>query len=1114
MPIRLTAKQYRVIAIVIGVAAVSLAIGVKYFERAFPEAAIQFRVNRSGSEPVASKFLAARGAQLAGYRHAAIFSFDDQSKVYLERTQGLERMTQLTQGPIHLWRWSHRWFKPQQKEEYRVDVTPAGEVVGFDHEIPEAAPGANLDPDQARAIAESFLREVMHRDLSGLEFMETESEKRPERTDHTFTWKQKDVDLGDGSYRISVEVDGDQVAGYHEFVKVPDQWSRDYQKLRSRNVSAQLVDEVFMLGLMGALIVFLVLRLRDHDVAVKTALGFGAVAGALFFLGQMNNFGLTEFGYQTTDSYASFMGNYLLESFLGALGWGAAIFILVAGAEPVYREGFPKLISFRRYLSWKGLRTRSFLMANVVGIGLTFFFFAYQTVFYLAANKLGAWAPADVNYSDLLNTRIPWVWVLFMGFIPAVSEEMMFRAFAIPFLRKYFRSLTLAIVLAAFIWGFGHSAYPNQPFFIRGLEVGVGGVIIGFLMLRFGVVATLIWHYSVDALYTAFLLLRSHNTYLMVSGGVTAGIMLVPLIVALVFYLRTGTFAEEDPLTNASEGVSRPTREAAVEEAAPLAYQPLGKRRLVAAGILTAVFGALAFLPVQRFGEKFEIRTGRAAALRQAEAYLTGRGIKVSQYRTGAWLQQNTDPQAIRYLLQRRTIRETDQIYRQATQLALWHVRFFRPLEKEEYWVYVDPGDGKVFAYRHVLDENAPGASLTPEQARALAEKAVVEHGYALGDFELQDSQATKRKARTDYTLTWQAKPGDPRNVGDALYRLEVNIAGDEVSGFARHFKLPEDWVRQREKTGISKVLLTINRIALGVALFAGLLIFFIKRLKSGEIRWRPAFKVGVFLALVVALMEANSLPLVSLQYSTYLPWKTFWLYVAVSYLVMPLFFGLLAWVLVALATSFYPDGWRIFRSADRRLWRRDALVAVVAGLAVGAGVDRLLALFAARFHTVTPVDIGLLPSMVNSFLPGPGTFLGGLRSAILAAAVAGLIIYVVRRAIDRRAWWLWLGVAVLPVGLGPSGAHNFAEYAAGWTTNFVALVFLLGMLAFFFRGNVLAYVAAALCFDLAEPLLALLREPQTFLRMNGVALAVLALIVLGWLFSGGRSESAPSRPA
>ena len=410
--------------------------------------------------------------------------------------------------------------------------------------------GANLDTAAARALAEKFLVEVMRRDLAGLEFVDSVSEKRPARTDYSFTWKQKNVDLGDGSLRLEVEVDGDQVGGYREFVKIPEGWTRDYEKLRSRNNAAQVVDEVPWILLCVAGLALLIQRLRKRDVPIRLSVAFGLVAAALYFLGQLNTFSLAEFGYRTTDSYSTFVSTYVRDNLLSALGLGALIFLLLASSEPVYRDAYPGALSIRGYFSWQGLRTRSFLLANVVGIAMTFFFFAYQTVFYLAADKLGAWAPADVPFSDLLNTRFPWVMVLFMGFLPAVSEEIQFRAFAIPLLRKLLRSGPAAVVLAAFIWGFLHSAYPNQPFFIRGLEVGMGGIIVGLIMLRFGILATLIWHYSVDALYTAFLLLRSPNHYLMVSGGVAAGIMLVPLMVALGAYWKTGTFSEEGTLLN------------------------------------------------------------------------------------------------------------------------------------------------------------------------------------------------------------------------------------------------------------------------------------------------------------------------------------------------------------------------------------------------------------------------------------------------------------------------------------------------------------------------------------------------------------------------------------
>ena len=708
-PIKLGSREYKTIGIFLLVAAVSLGFALKYFTRAFPEATLDLRITRAQAQSIAEAFLAKRDLKVRGYEHAEVFSYDDEGKLYLERTQGLTRLNQLTAGPIHMWRWSNRWFRPLEKEEFRVDVTPKGEVVGFDHDLAEAAPGADLGDPAARSIAEQFLTLVMKRDLGHLEFVEGESQKRPKRTDHTFTWKQKDVDLGDGSLRLEVEVAGDQVSGFRDFIKVPEQWSRDYQRVRSRNDSAQVVDEVFWVLLSVGMLIFLIMRLRDRDVPLRFALLFGAVAAVLSFLSSMNEFSQSKFGFPTTDTYSSFLAGSLMQSILGALGFGAMIFLLVASAEPMYREGFPALISLRRYFSWTGLRTRSFFIANVVGIGLTFFFFAYQTGFYLLANKLGAWAPSDVPFTNDLNTAIPWVAVLFGGFFPAVSEEIQFRAFAIPFLRKYIRYMPLAVVLAAFNWGFLHAAYPNQPFYIRGVEVGVGGIIIGFLMLRYGVLATMIWHYSVDALYTAFLLLRSPNHYLQFSGALTAGIMLIPLIVALVAYLRTGTFADEEPLTNAAEGMSRAD---AVEEVpqAPISYSPLSSRRLRIAALVIVAAIVLALIPAYRFGHDVTLGITRTQAVQAADAYLAGRRhVAPSSFRRVAFLHDNVDRQALRYMLERVTIKQADQIYRSSTRPELWQVRYFRPLEKDEYQVFVDMDAGKVFAFAHLIPDEAPG---------------------------------------------------------------------------------------------------------------------------------------------------------------------------------------------------------------------------------------------------------------------------------------------------------------------------------------------------------------------------------------------------------------------
>ena len=309
---------------------------------------------------------------------------------------------------------------------------------------------------------------------------------RPHRVDRTFTWKERDFQLDDATNRLEVTVLGNEVGGYREYLKVPEQWKRDYQRLRSKNEIAATIDTAVTLVLVAGMVIVIVCGCAVTTCAGGAPRWSASLAIVLGFLAQLNEFPLHEFGYPTTDSYGSFLSREFLNALLAALGAGGLLFVLTAGAEPLYREMFGDKISLGNLFTLRGLRTKSFLLGSILGLTLTGIFIAYQTAFYIVAYKYGAWSPADVPYTDLLNTRFPWAFVLFGGFLPAVSEEFLFRMFAIPFLRKITRSVAVAVVLAGFIWGFGHAGYPQQPFYIRGVEVGIGGVALGIIMLRFG----------------------------------------------------------------------------------------------------------------------------------------------------------------------------------------------------------------------------------------------------------------------------------------------------------------------------------------------------------------------------------------------------------------------------------------------------------------------------------------------------------------------------------------------------------------------------------------------------------------------------------------------------
>src|SRR5262245_11651175 len=154
---RLNRGDWLFLATCAGVVAVALFVVFNWFSEAFPEASIDFRYDRASSLRVAQPLLAAQRIDLGGMKHTATFSTDDSARIFLERSLGLKQASALMRREVRLWWWSHRWFKPLQEEELRVDVAPTGEIVGFSDKIPEDRAIASGDVAAARAVAEAFL---------------------------------------------------------------------------------------------------------------------------------------------------------------------------------------------------------------------------------------------------------------------------------------------------------------------------------------------------------------------------------------------------------------------------------------------------------------------------------------------------------------------------------------------------------------------------------------------------------------------------------------------------------------------------------------------------------------------------------------------------------------------------------------------------------------------------------------------------------------------------------------------------------------------------------------------------------------------------------------------
>ncbi len=1107
MPERLRASDFRFIAICLAMLAGALWFSIRNFHYAFPEASIDFRVTRDGALSQAEKFLSDQGYHTSDYREASRFDFDDQAKTFLEREVGLERANQIMGSRLHLWRWSYRWFRPQQKEEYLVDVTTRGEIVGFQHEIPEAEARPSLTSEQARALAEDFLKKQFHRDPATLDFVEGSSIARPARTDHVFTWKERDFNLKDATYRVEVTILGNQPGGYNEYLKVPDQWSRDYQRMRSRNEVAQSVDLAVLLILFVGLLATIAMRVRRHDVKWGRAGWVGLIGAVLSFLANWNGFPLREFSYPTTDSYSSFVVRQLLQSLLEAVGTGGLLFVLTAGAEALYRSTFGNKISLGNLFRPRGLRTKSFFLGTILGLSLTGAFVAYQIAFYMVAYRFGAWSPADVPYSDLLNTRFPWAFVLFGGFFPAVSEEFLFRMFAIPFLRNLVRSTMAALILAGFIWGFGHAGYPQQPFYIRGLEVGIGGVVLGAVMLRWGILPTLVWHYSMDAMYSALLLLRSPSLYFRFSGAASAGIMVLPVVIALVAYVRRGGFEPEAGLTNADETAAAEVEGSTAEisqppvapESAVAQCQPLSSRWR-AAGIVIFAVGMLSlFIHVDRFGASPGYKISADQARRSADEFLRQRGMETSGYRHVVFPATDwggEDSLTGKYVLERCNTRAAAELFERNRPLQHWLVRYYRPLDKEEFVVSVHPETGRVLSFDHTIPEDRPGADLAPEVVRPIAVAFASAMGWDLNAMDLKESSSEKLKARRDHTLVWEARPGDPRNVDEAHFRVTVDVAGDQVASLRSAWKIPEAYTRTRSRQNALSIALRSLRIALGSFLGGAGLWLLIRQIRQGSVDWRRAIRIAIPLALLGLVSQLLSLRVAFQAYDSVVPLATFEATMLIGIVISLTFTFLMYTAMSGLLLSLYPESLGALRVAARKLCGLDAGVAMLVAVGFAALLNRFYALLMDRFHTLALYAIGS-PDIIASAAPAVSVIASALSSVLTGAAALVVIVRVI--AMIRKRW------LVIPAGLLAAAAfasgdtRTPGEFALQYCMSLAGLLCAAAFCLYFARHNYLGYALGLLAIaSLRDGTMQLLAQPNPWLRLQGgMVIAILAAALI-----------------
>ncbi len=212
-----------------------------------------------------------------------------------------------------------------------------------------------------------------------------------------------------------------------------------------------------------------------------------------------------------------------------------------------------------------------------------------------------------------------------------------------------------------------------------------------------------------------------------------------------------------------------------------------------------------------------------------------------------------------------------------------WKVRHFKEHEAHETTIYFTPA-GKPYGFTEKLAQDEPGAALSTDQARQLAQRTVQEQWHIdLATYKLvESSQETVPSNRVDHLLAYERLD---RTIAQAPFKLEVGVSGNHLTKLSYSIKVPESFKRRYEhmrsanNTIAFGALFLIGILYLGFGCFAGLAFL----LRRHALWWRPAFVTALFISLLQILNKFNQLPLEWMEYETALSKSSFFIHLFTS---------------------------------------------------------------------------------------------------------------------------------------------------------------------------------------------------------------------------------------
>jgi len=811
---------------------IGIIFSCKYFYTAVPIVTLDIAMDRNDALEKARQLSKSFSWGPTDFMQAASFQTDEKTKIFVDLEGGGKKsFIQMMKENLYMpYTWQVRHFKEHEKNETIILFTPDGKPYGFKQILSENLPGKKLQKPQALLIAQSFAK-TWGLDLSLYKLAESSKiERASGRIDHTFVYERKHKKIGRGTFRLNIKVSGDIVSELVHFVKIPDEFPKKYQAMRSANDGIARVASLILilLYIIGGCIIGTSLLMKQKYVTWRVPIIAGFIVSLLLFFEKINNISLLWFGYKTAESSRSFIFGYLIQSIIGFLSFFFLYALTFAAAESLTRKAFGKQIKLWSIFSRKNRssiqvlgRTVGAYLLTGISIGLIIATYLFSTRF------LGWWLPyEEIVNPNILATSFPWISAIAKPLAAGFWEECMFRAVPIAGaaligsrLGKRNIWIAGALILQAVIFGAAHANYPTQPAYARLLELIIPSLIYGLTYIKFGLLPVIITHVLYDIIFFGMPIFISSSPSAFINQGIIIILVMLPLLLLLLARLRSGKWTEisKDSLNNAWQPPEKiEEKKHTIITQKTHTFTPTAFWFILSLGIFGTV-SWLYFTPFTHNATSLTITQKEAFVI--AKQAIKKRGITIPAGWVALPVLIDKFDKKLKEKLRHRFVWQSDKnLYKKLLgnylYNPLWVVRFVTfkgsiAQRTETYQVFIDK-DGRVMKIAHIIPEKRKGASLDEQQAKRVAQTFISQH-LKLDPNKLKAIAAQSKKLphRKKWLFTFSNKAVYPLDMGQA--RIKIQVDGNEITNFTKYIHTPETWQRKElQKQSMINILTII----------------------------------------------------------------------------------------------------------------------------------------------------------------------------------------------------------------------------------------------------------------------------------------------------------------